>query len=110
MKSLELCAPVIRSSSLSHVKSVYDISCLLFSENVLEFPQEASDLVSSFFHIKVLYVNRMNYTWEQVKIKTICFNSFILTIYKTVQCLILDKTSIQIIEGKEVLVWLEDKL
>ena len=38
----------------------------IFSENKLEFPENATELCPCFSHIKVLFLNRMGYSWEQV--------------------------------------------
>ena len=45
--------------------------CLLFSDNQLEMPSDVSQYTNSFSNVKVLKLNRVHYSWQQVKLS--CF-------------------------------------
>lgn len=47
-------------------RQLKNLKSLNVSENILEFPLDPTTLVSSFVHVRVLFVNRMGYSWQQV--------------------------------------------
>ena len=61
-----------------------NISQHIFSENKLEFPENATELCPCFSQIKVLFLNRMEYSWEQVSGKILSIGTFLGKIMPTI--------------------------
>lgn len=57
---------------MPNTSAVIDLICLIFvllvlySDNRLEMPTDVTELCDSFSNVKVLKLNRVHYSWQQV--------------------------------------------
>ncbi|KAL5008816.1 hypothetical protein ScPMuIL_014397 [Solemya velum] len=68
IQELDLCQNLLPSwqSVATIAQQLPNLRTLNISQNKLQFPDNPSDLIGCFPSLRCLYLNRMNYTWQEV--------------------------------------------